>query len=258
MNILELKDVSFAYDSSFIINNFSHAFKEGEFTGIIGPNGAGKTTVLKIISGILKDYRGEVILSGKDIKKFSPKERARLMGFVPQETVFSLNYRVLEIVAMGRYPYLKPFQKFDAEDIGVIDEAIHFTQLDKLKDRPVLALSSGERQRVVIARALAQRPKILLLDEPTSHLDLHHQQAIMEILKRLNEKNITIIVVNHDLNLTCLYCPNIILMNEGRIYAYGSPREIINEETLKKIYKTDVEIITHPEGNVPQVFLKKG
>ncbi|MEO0227093.1 MAG: ABC transporter ATP-binding protein [candidate division WOR-3 bacterium] len=255
-NIIEVKNLSFGYNLSRVLHNLFCAFEEKKFFGIIGPNGAGKSTFLKIIAGILKNYEGEIIILGKSLREISSLQRARKIAFVSQETSFSLNYRVEDIVAMGRYPHTKPFQAFGPEDKKAIQEAIEYTAINKLQKRPILALSAGERQRVVIARALAQKPEILLLDEPTSHLDLHHQLIIMEILKKLSAQGITVIVVNHDLNLASLYCQHLILMNQGRIYAQGQPVEIIKREIIKEVYQTDVEIVMHPKKQIPQVLLR--
>ncbi len=255
-NIVEVRNLCFGYNASLILHNLSCAFAEKKFFGIIGPNGAGKSTFLKIIAGILKNYQGEVILSGRNLQEIPSRQRAKKIAFVPQETHFSLNYRVEDIVAMGRYPYTKPFQVFSPEDRRAIQTALEYTGLTNLQKRAVLALSSGERQRVVIARALAQSPEILLLDEPTSHLDLHHQLIIMEILKKLTIQGITVIGVNHDLNLASLYCQHLILMNHGQIYAEGQPGEIITPKTIKEVYQTEVEIVLHPERRLPQILLK--
>uniref|UniRef100_A0A7C4TAM9 ABC transporter ATP-binding protein n=1 Tax=candidate division WOR-3 bacterium TaxID=2052148 RepID=A0A7C4TAM9_UNCW3 len=256
MNIIELKNVCFAYNSSEVIRNLSCTFKESMLTGIIGPNGAGKSTLLRIIGGILTKFQGEVLILGEDLKEIKPLKRAEKIGFVPQETNFTLNYRVEDIVAMGRYPYLKPFKSLGREDLLAVEEALECTELTEFRKRPILSLSAGERQRVIIARALAQRPRILLLDEPTSHLDLHHQWTIMEILKNLTTQKMTVIIVHHDLNLASLYCSHLLLMSEGRIYAQGTPIEIITPENLKNVYKTEIEIIFHPVKKIPQVLMK--
>ncbi len=279
MNVLEAQNLRFAYNKKEVIREVSLSLKEGEFLGIIGPNGAGKSTILKILCGILRNYQGKVFCLGRELKELNPRQRAQIIGFVPQDTNFQLNYTVQDIITMGRYPYLKPFTSLNQDDRRAIEEASEFTELKDFINRPVLSLSSGERQRVIIARALAQKPKILLLDEPTSHLDLHHQSAIMEILKKLNTSlkglsdkeveerrkeygkkinttGISIIIVNHDLNLTSLYCSHLILMNEGRIFAEGMVQDIINKEVLKKVYNAEIEIVYHPEKKIPQVLLK--
>lgn len=256
MNAVELKNLCFAYNQKIILKDITFVIEKGEFCGIIGPNGAGKSTLLRLIAGILWANSGKLSIMEQDFHAIKNKAFARLVGFVPQETHFYLNYTVEDIIAMGRYPYLEPFQVLKKQDILAIEWAIEQTQTRELRKRPINALSTGEKQMVVIARALAQRPQILLLDEPTSHLDIQHQSAIMELLTHLNNQGITIIIVNHDLNLASQFCKRLLLLYQGRVYKIGKPEEIINQETITEVYKIDTEIIQHPEKKVPQVLLK--
>lgn len=255
MNAVELKNLCFAYHQNIILKDITFAIKKGEFCGIIGPNGAGKSTLLRLIAGILRPNSGNVSIMEQELRGIKNKEFARLVGFVPQQTHFYLNYMVEDIIAMGRYPYLEPFQFMKEEDVSAIEWAINQTQIRELCKRHINSLSAGEKQMVVIARALAQKPEILLLDEPTSHLDIHHQSAIMELLNILNKQGITVIVVHHDLNLASLFCKRLILLHRGRLHKIGVPREIINKETITEIYGIEIDIIQHPEKNVPQVLL---
>ncbi|MGQ9464490.1 MAG: ABC transporter ATP-binding protein [bacterium] len=256
MNAVELKNLCFAYNQRIILKDITFAIEKGEFCGIIGPNGAGKSTLLRLIAGILRANSGKVSIMGQELEAFKNKEFARLVGFVPQQIHFYLNYTVEDIIAMGRYPYLEPFQVMKEEDVLAIEWAINQTQIRELCKRPINSLSAGERQMTVIARALAQQPALLLLDEPTAHLDIRHQSAIMELLKILNNQGITIIVVNHDLNLASLFCERLILLYKGRLHKIGAPKEIINKETIAEVYGIEIDIIQHPEKNVPQVVLK--
>ncbi|MEO0205626.1 MAG: ABC transporter ATP-binding protein [candidate division WOR-3 bacterium] len=256
MNAVELNGVFFAYNQKDILRDITFTIEKGEFCGIIGPNGAGKSTLLRIIMGILRERKGIVSVMNKDRRRLKNKELARLVGFVPQETYFQLNYNVEDIISMGRYPYLEPFQTMTKQDISAVEWAIQQTDSRKLCGRPINSLSAGERQMIVIARALAQKPEILLLDEPTSHLDIQHQSAIMTLLKDLNDQGMTLIVVNHDLNLASQYCKKLILLHEGQIYRVGKPEEIIDRKTIAEVYKIETEIIIHPEKKVPQVLLK--
>jgi iron complex transport system ATP-binding protein len=228
---------------------------QGAFLGIIGPNGAGKSTMLRLLCGILKPRQGTISLFGEELSSQSQKSIAQKIAFVPQETHFALDFSVQEIVQMGRYPYKRPFEREDHQDRSAIEEALRAAYVWDLRKRPINSLSSGERQRAVIARALAQLPKVLLLDEPTSHLDLHHQFAIMELLKKLNKQGISIAVVHHDLNLASLYCKSLILMHKGQIHTRGTPNELLNEDTIKQVYGTHVRIVRHPDKDVPQIFL---
>ncbi|UCD05707.1 MAG: heme ABC transporter ATP-binding protein [candidate division WOR-3 bacterium] len=255
MIALQIKDVNFSYDAARIIDGVSLSLKQGEFLGIIGPNGAGKSTLLRLICGICKPADGEIMLFEKPLAGQNQKEIARQVGFVPQETHFTLNFTVEDVVMMGRYPYQQPFMREKREDIDAQENAITAANIEQLRKRPVNSLSSGERQRVVIARALAQVPRLLVLDEPTSHLDLHHQHSIMELLKRLNADGLTVVVVHHDLNLASLYCRRLLLMHSGKIEATGTPNELIKKEILSKVYGTAVRIVRHPDKDVPQIFL---
>ena len=255
MIVIEAKAIDFHYNTTKVIHGVSMSLSSGEFLGIIGPNGAGKSTMLRLLCGILKPNQGRVLLFGKEIANQSHKLIAQQIAFVPQETHFALDFPVNEIVRMGRYPYKRPFQREDAADRRAIDRALEAANVTGLRARPINSLSSGERQRVVIARALSQSPRILLLDEPTSHLDLHHQFAIMELLKKLNANGISIVVVHHDLNLASLYCQNLMLMHDGRIFAQGKPGDLLTERTLKQVYGADVKIVRHPDKDVPQIFL---
>ena len=255
MKAIEAKDVAFSYNTNEVIKDVSFAVEEGEFLGVIGPNGAGKSTILRILCKILKPKQGEVLIFNKNIEDISPKTLAQQIGFVPQETHFSLNFSVEDIILMGRYPYLRAFQKESPKDLEAVQRALQSADILSFRKRPINSLSSGEKQRVVIARALAQDPKILLLDEPTSHLDLHHQSRIMNLLKKLNNQGMSIIIVNHDLNLASLHCERLILMHEGCIHSEGTPQSLIKEEILKEVYETEVKIVKHPDKNIPQIFL---
>jgi iron complex transport system ATP-binding protein len=256
MIALQTKNIRFKYDTNDVIEDVSLSLTQGEFLGIIGPNGAGKSTMLRLMCGILKPTNGEVRLFGTRLSDQTQRTIAQQVAFVPQETHFALNFTVEEVVMMGRYPYQRPFAREKREDFEAVNSAISAAAVEFLCERPVNSLSSGERQRVVIARALAQSPRLLLLDEPTSHLDLHHQYAIMELLKELNAKGLTVAVVHHDLNLASLYCERLVLMHLGKIKVAGTPNELINEITLKEVYGTEVRIAKHPDKDVPQIFLR--
>lgn len=256
MKAIELIDIYFAYNQKLVLEGINLIIDKGEFAGVIGPNGAGKSTILRIISGILKNFKGDIKIAGKDIKSLKQKDLARLIGFVPQETHFLHNYSVEDIIQMGRYPYLQPFQHLKKEDLEAVEWAIEKTNLNGFRRRYINSISSGERQMVVICRALAQRPEILLLDEPTSHLDIQHQVKIMELLKDLNKNGMTIIIVNHDLNLAGQFCKKLILLHKGMIYKVGNPEIIIDKKIIQEVYGIETEVIFHPAKNVPQILLK--
>ncbi|MEO0138068.1 MAG: ABC transporter ATP-binding protein [candidate division WOR-3 bacterium] len=256
MKAIELNNLSFSYNQRPVLKSVNLIIEKGEFVSIIGPNGAGKSTLLRVIAGILKNFSGEVQIFDQNIKDLKSKVLARILSFVPQETHFLHNYSVGDIVLMGRYPYLEPFQRLSREDLKAVDWAMEKTNIKDLQTRPVNSLSSGERQMVVISRALAQRPQILLLDEPTSHLDIQHQIKIMDLLKDLNKDGMTILMVNHDLNLAAQFSEKLIMFYQGTIYKWGKPSEIIKPETIRDVYGVEVEIIIHPVKNTPQIFAK--
>ncbi len=256
MKIIELSNVSFSYNAKIVLNDINLTIEKNEFIGIIGPNGAGKSTILRIMAGILKKFNGSVRIIERDIKKIKQKELARIIGFVPQETHFQHNYSVEDVISMGRYPYVEPFRHFKKDDIAAIEWAIEKSNLAQLRNRLVNSISSGERQIVVICRALVQKPQILLLDEPTSHLDIQHQVRIMDLLKDLNQHGMTIVIVNHDLNLSSQFCKKLVLIHQGSIYKIGAPEMIINKKLIQDVYGVETEIIIHPERKVPQIFLK--
>lgn len=256
MNALAAHNVDFTYAREEVIKNISLTLKQGAFLGIIGPNGAGKSTLLRLLCGILQPQQGSVELFGVPLHTLKPRQRAQQIAFVPQETHFSLDFTVEDVVSTGRYPYLSAFQKEGKKDTDAINYALDYAHVHTFRKRSINTLSSGERQRVVIARTLAQEPAVMLLDEPTSHLDLHHQHAIMELLTDLHQRGISIIIVNHDLNIASLYCHHLLLVHRGSVYREGAPRAILSEHILKEVYGVRVKVIDHPDRSAPQILLQ--
>lgn len=228
---------------NYILNNVSAYFKEGSFYGILGPNGSGKTSLIRHIFKFLKIKEGNIYLENEDIKNISRKNMACKISFVPQNVNMDVNFNVYDIVAMGRTPYQKRFQDLSKKDEEIISDAMKITNCFYLKDKEFSCLSGGEAQRVLLARAIAQDTKYLILDEPISHLDIRYQVEVMETLKKLNEKeNKTIIAILHDINLSTVYCDNLLLMKDGTIFAKGSVDDVLTKENLKDVYKMDFEI----------------
>ncbi len=243
MVCIRIDEVDFFYNSLEALRDVSFEAKQGEFIGIIGPNGAGKSTLLGVISRVLKPKSGAVLLEDLDIKKMSQKSLARKMGFVAQDSGIPFRFTVLDLVLMGRNPYLGRFNMESSEDLRIAQESMKRTRIFHLADRAVTEISGGERQRVLIARALTQTPRVLLLDEPTLHLDVSSQLEIMDLLKDLSKKeNLTIVSVYHDFNMAARYCDRILLMNKGRVEAVGSPGTIITRENIKDIFGVDVHV----------------
>ncbi|MEM3077969.1 MAG: ABC transporter ATP-binding protein [Nitrososphaerales archaeon] len=241
---LRIKDLSFSYDSIKAIDNVSMEINEGEVLGIIGPNGAGKSTLLKCINSILKPRVGTVLVDGEDILKLRKDEVAKRVAMVPQNSLTSFPFTVLDVVLMGRIPHLGKLGRESERDLKIAEEAMRTTFVLSLADRSVDELSGGEFRRVIIAMALAQEPSILLLDEPTLHLDISHQLGIMELIRRLTaEKKLATILVSHDLNLAAKFCDKLILLNSGKIYSAGSVEEVLNRENIKQVYGVEAQVI---------------
>jgi len=241
---LVVRGIRCKYDSAEVLRDVDFAIERGELLGILGPNGSGKTTLLRCLARTLKPHAGAILIDGKDIYELPPRRVARDVALVPQETGISLDFTAAEIVLMGRNPHLGRFQFGDSHDFEVVRGAMETADVLRFADRPVTQLSSGERQRVIIARALAQEPSLLLLDEPTAHLDPNNQLEIMDLLAGLNEeRGLTIIAVLHDLNLAARYCDSAILLKEGRIADVGPIARVLTPKKIEHIFRVKVSRI---------------
>ena len=248
--LLEMEDLWSGYQRKDVLKGVSLKIKKGEFLGLIGPNGSGKTTLLRSMSKILTPRRGKVLYRGKDIAKISAKKLAQRIAVVPQLSVFTFSFTVEDFVLLGRIPYLPRFYLERKEDYLAAEEAMRLTKTLSFRERRINELSEGEKQRVVIARSLAQNPELLLLDEPAAHLDIRYQLEVFNLLRQLNqEKGITIVLVSHDLNLASQYASRLVLVNGGKIFSEGRPSEVITEENIQKVYKVRVRITQDEEGN---------
>lgn len=236
MYAAEVKDLYFSLGNKMILNGITAYIEEGLVTCLLGPNGAGKTTLLRHLSGFWKPARGTVYIYGQDILSLKPKDRAKIIGLVPQDGVNSAGFSVYEMVMMGRSPYLNFLGNGSAEDVGIVEESLKTCGVYDLKDRGMYEISGGEAQRVLIARALAQQPKLLLLDEPVSHLDIKYQLEIMSLLKELSCRGMTVVPIIHDLNIALNFCDNVILMSDGMVIAEGDVDSTINEDNIFKTY----------------------
>lgn len=241
---LSVKGLNFAYGKTPILSNIVGDFYEGTFYGIAGPNGSGKTTWLKLMAGLLNPDKEKVFIDGRDIHDMPRKTIAKGLSFVPQMFSIPYAYTVREVIMMGRYAHMNGIASGGPLHDEIVDNTIVQTALFELKDRYVNELSGGELQRVMIARAIAQDSKIILLDEPISHLDIHHQHQIIELLKKqCRDYNKTVIAVLHDLNITTNHCDHIFLLKEGHIIEQGEPMQVLTEEVIKRIYDIDVKLI---------------
>lgn len=254
-NFIQVDNLSFSYGTAKILESVSLALEQGEFAGIIGPNGSGKSTFLKNLGAVLTPSEGKILLAGRDPARLHRRELARLLAMVNQENNAGFNFRVKDVVAMGRYPYLNRFGTMRERDGRAVERAMHLTGCYHLQERELFSLSGGERQRVILARALAQETPILLLDEPTSFLDIGYQVELMELLQSLNlGESLTVITVMHDLNLASRYCRKLVLFQGGKIFTAGAPAEVLTRDNILQVYRTDVLIEPHPLGGGPQVI----
>mgnify|MGYP000886618103 CR=1 FL=1 len=253
MKPVEIIDIDVSYGARKILEAVSFYADRGEILGIIGPNGSGKTTLLKAMSRIVAPDSGEVRLSEQGLGTFSFRDLAQQVAVVPQEISISFDYTVREIVMMGRHPYIGRFASERSEDLEICDHAMHLANVTHIAGSSVHEISGGERQRVLIARALAQEPEVLLLDEATSNLDISHQIEILNIIKGLTE-DITVISVFHDLNLAAYYCDRLIVLKDRRVYAAGPAKDVLTRETLNTVYGIDALVKPHPLTGKPYIL----
>ncbi len=254
--MIELKGLTCGYGEKIILKDIGLSVKKGRFFGIIGPNGSGKTTLLKAITRLVPTIKGEIALDGADMKHLSVNDIARSLAVVSQTTP-SLPMTVREFVLLGRIPYYRKLQFFeDRNDNSIAESAMQLTGIAHLKDELMSEMSAGEVQLAFIARGLAQKPKVLLLDEPTSHLDITHQVAILDLVRRLNRnEGLTVVIILHDLNLASEYCDTIALIGDGRITKCGPPAEVLNYQTIEEVYKTVVIVRENPLSGKPFVLI---
>lgn len=251
---LEVLDVVCSYNCVPVLNGVSFKVKKGDFAGIIGPNGSGKTTLLRSISRIVGLRRGKIVVDGRDVNSLTRPQLARLLTTVPQETQAEFAFTVEEVILMGRFPYLRRLSREGPRDRQMAREAMALTGTLSLASRAITEISGGERQRVMIARALAQEPELLLLDEPTSHLDIGYQTEILDLLRSLNRRGkFAVLAVFHDLNLASQYCDYLILLSNGRIAAIGPPTDVITPDNVESAYGVEVLVTPHPVYGSPMV-----
>ena len=251
-------EIRYAPDAPPVLTQFSLDVRPGVFLGIVGPNGSGKSTLVRALSRALRPLSGAVLLDESDLyAALSAREAARAIGVVPQETAVSLDFTVREVVRMGRAPHLprRPFASETAEDEKIVAEAMRAARVEELADRTVPTLSGGERQRVLFARALAQQPDVILLDEPTAHLDLRHQAETLTLARDLaHDGGKAVLAVLHDINLASAYCDVLVLLHAGRIAAQGTPEQVVTAENLQAVYGARVWVRRHPASGRPLVL----
>jgi iron complex transport system ATP-binding protein len=254
--VLEALALTLGYDGEPVVREVNFTLARGQFLGLVGPNGSGKSTVVRALSRVLPPLRGQVLLDGVDVQRMRARELARRLAVVRQEAAVGFDFTVREVVLMGRAPHLSRFGLERSRDYEIAEECMALTTTAAFADRPITSLSGGERQRCMIARALAQEPGVLLLDEPTAHLDINHQIEILDLARRLtSQRSLATMVVLHDLNLASQYCDQLILLADGRVMAHGSPREVVDEGHIRAAYGADVQVRLHPTTGRPYVTL---
>ena len=256
--LVALDGVSFTYGQRPVLREVSLAVAEGEMLAIAGANGSGKSTLLSLLSGVRRPSSGVVRLAGRDLQTYERRAAARMIAVVPQEFAIAFPYRVGEMVLLGRAPFLRGLGLEGTHDLEVAEQAMRRTGVLALADRPLAELSGGERQRVIVARALAQEPRLLLLDEPTTFLDLRHAIEILDLVADLNRRErLTVVAVLHDLTVAAMYFHRIAFLREGRIAREGPPAGVVTEPVLREIFDADVRVRVDEEG-VPLVRPRRG
>lgn len=246
---IQLQKVTAGYREKPVLENLSLDITAGEMVGILGPNGAGKSTLFSVLSGLLRPSAGTVRLNGTDVHRMQPAERARTIAVVPQELDIPVPYTVEEIVMMGRTAAIGRFSSPSADDHLRVERALVYTDVADIRRRPLNELSGGERQRAIVAMVLAQEPRIILMDEATSHLDLNHRLEIMQLVERLNhDDGVTVLMISHDLQIAAEFSRRLILLDHGQVVADGTPSGILTEDILRRVYHCDVRVHQDPQS----------
>jgi iron complex transport system ATP-binding protein len=254
-SMVNVEGLSCGYGKEMVLKEISFEVKTGQFVGLIGPNGSGKTTMIRAIGGLLSPQEGVVLVDGKPVSRKGRRELASKMAVVIQSPEATPAFSVEEFVLLGRIPHWSRFQLLETKtDVEIAERAMALTGISHLRGRGMRELSGGERQLANLARALAQGPDLLLLDEPTAHLDIGHQVQIMRLLEKLNREALTIVAVLHDLNLASLYCERLVLLEKGRLRSAGRPDEVLTEEIINEVYKTSIVVKQDAHMSRPLVF----
>lgn len=256
---LQIERLDFSYLNGRVLHDINLSVTPGEMVGLLGPNGSGKTTLMKLVSGILKPDRGTIRLGGQDLSHLPRKYIASRIAVAPQQFHIPFAFTVSEVVMLGRIPFIKTFTGETAADRQAAATAMEQTGASHIAHRRFDELSGGERQKAILAMALAQQPRLLLLDEPVVHLDISHQIETLELVRNLNiEQKITVIAAMHDLNLASLYFDRLILLDQGRVYAQGTPAQVLTEERIREVYAASVRVEPHPATGVPHIIIMPG
>ncbi len=240
------EDLSYSVEAQTLLDSVHLHAEQGRFVGLIGPNGAGKSTLLRALSGMLQHQQGAVRLEGKDLRSLSSRDVAAGLALVPQIAPYTHGFTSFELVLMGRYPHLGRFQVEGGEDNRIARDAMRLTDTEEFTDRTLDTLSGGERQRVFVSRALAQQPRILLLDEPTSNLDVFHQLKVLDLVRQLVDDGLTAVAAIHDLQMAARYCDRLVLLSSGRVLAEGTPEEVLTPEAIESAFGVRCAVYREP------------
>ena len=255
--ILKLNNISFKYEDKEVLKNIDLDVNPGEILGILGPNGSGKSTLLRIMDGILTPQSGEILINGESYHGFKRSHLAREVAMVAQENHFRFSFSCIEVVLMGRFPHLKRLQFEDHNDLKIAIESLKATHALEFAERSIHDLSGGERQRVLIARALAQEPRVILLDEPTSFLDLKFKREVFKLIASLSkEKGLGVAIVSHDIDLVAQYCSKVVLLKNGSVYRTGDPDTVVTAENIEDVYECPVLVDRNPLSGRPRVSVR--
>jgi len=247
--VISVNDLKYTYGETAVLDGVTLSLRKGEVLGILGPNGCGKTTLLKNLNRNLSPHGGVVTLDGADLEGMSKKAIARKVGVVPQSNEIRFAFTVREIVAMGRMPFQESFRGHSSKDLEIIEDAIRRTGLESMADRSISTMSGGERQRAIIARAMAQTPEIVLMDEPTLHLDINMQFEVLDLITRLSRENgLTVVMVSHDLPMVARYCDRLLLIHDHKVFAEGSLDEVLTVENMRTVFGVEAELETDARG----------
>ncbi len=247
MIVLRADKLNLGYNGASVVKNMSVEIPRGKIVGIIGPNGSGKSTLLRALAGLHKPFSGTSYLREKDIRSFTAQQRARMIGWVPQRQTYIWPLTVQDTVNLGRAPHRGWFLPLSSKDHQVVDQMLNMTELSTLKYRRIDRLSGGEFQRAMIARALVQEPEILLLDEPTANLDIHHQIQVFDMIQTLvNQGELTAVVAIHDLSLAARYCEQFILLHHGECYSKGGPQDVLTSENILEVFGVEARLYRDP------------
>lgn len=256
-SLIVLEDVCYSYgegNDAWQLGPLTMTLGKAPLTGIIGPNGSGKSTLLRLVAGVIRQTRGQILIEGKDIRKYALLSWAKEVGYLPQTPLMECAFSVEETVAFGRYPYTGAWGFLTPDDHAAVSEALQATDVAHLRHRRINTLSGGERQRVMLASVFAQSPQHLFLDEPTTALDIHHQIALFRLLTQWCDTGKSALIITHDLTLAAHYCTELVLMHNGAVLAHGTPQDVLTDAHLHTAYNATIRVDTHPRTGTPLVL----